>query len=437
MAITSRFTGKHAVLLLSSTLSLSFAAQAGQGPYVGVGGGVNFVDKQKYRIYYPNGGGMLDDGTEIGQIKFEDGWAGGLVLGYASESWLRPELELLYRQNDLDHIHLEPAGLLSGLLTPNGTDPDGVKGNQNAQTAMVNLWADLFRSSRVRPYAGLGLGAARVALSDGGYDGQDFNNSATTVFAYQVGAGLGFDLGDHLTLSLDYRYLQTDRSKLNLLRDDPATRVKFRYEAQTALLSLRYSFGERAEEAPPPAAPPVEVVPPVEPPAPPPAPPPPACESPKPGVPFSLEGCVVGQTLVLQGVNFEFDKSRLTVNAKTLLDLVADALLARQDIQVEIAGHTDSKGADAYNQKLSESRADAVKLYLIERGIDGSRMSTVGHGETQPVADNATDEGRELNRRVELRVTGSNPAAGPAPTVASPVPEGDVPPPPAEPAPAP
>ncbi|EIT71687.1 MULTISPECIES: OmpA family protein [Hydrocarboniphaga] len=431
----SRFTGKHAAWLLSSTLTVSFTAGAGEGLYIGVGGGINFLDKQKYDLYYPNGGGLVDDGTEIGQIRFKDGWAGGLVLGYSTDSGLRPELELLYRRNDLDHIHIEPAGLLSGLLTPNGTDPDGVEGKQDAQTAMVNLWLDLFRHSRVRPYAGLGAGAARIAIRDSGYDGEDFNNTATTAFAYQAGAGLGFDLSDRLTLSFDYRYLRTDRSRFNLLRDDPATRVRFRYEAQTALLSLRYSFGQPAEEAPPPAPPPVEVVAPVEPPAPPPPPPPP-CEAPKPGQPFSLEGCEVGQTLVLHGVNFEFDKSRLTANAKTLLDMVADALLARQDIQIEIAGHTDSKGADAYNQKLSESRADAVKLYLIERGIDGSRMSTVGYGETRPIVDNATDEGRELNRRVELRVTGSNPADGPAPTVASPGPEGDVLPPPAEPSPA-
>lgn len=422
-----RAFGQLPLLLLASALPLT--SQAGNGLYLGAAGGANFLDQQSYDIYYPNGGGMVDDGTEIGQIKFKDGWAAGLVLGYTSDSWLRPELELLYRQNDLDRMHIEPAGLLSGLLTPNGTDPDGVKGNQNAQTAMVNLWLDLFRSSRIRPYVGLGLGAARVAISDGGYDGEDFNNTSNTAFAYQVGGGLGFDLGEHLTLSLDYRYLQTERSKLNLLRDDSATRVRFRYEAQTAMLSLRYAFGQPAEEAPPAAPPPVEVVPPAEPPGPPPPPPPPPCESPKPGQPFSLEGCEVGQTLVLHGVNFEFDKSRLTANAKTLLDMVADALLARQDISVEIAGHTDSKGADAYNQQLSESRTDAVKLYLIERGIGGSRMTTVGFGETKPIADNATDEGRELNRRVELRVTGSNPADGPAPTVAPMVPEGDAPPP--------
>jgi len=106
-------------------------------------------------------------------------------------------------------------------------------------------------------------------------------------------------------------------------------------------------------------------------------------------------------------VTFEFDKARLTPDARVLLDMVSDALLARTDIQVEVAGHTDSKGSDAYNQKLSERRALAVKEYLAGRGVEPSRMTAVGYGEVQPVADNGTDEGREYNRRTELKVTGS------------------------------
>ena len=113
-------------------------------------------------------------------------------------------------------------------------------------------------------------------------------------------------------------------------------------------------------------------------------------------------------TMVLQGVNFEFDEDRLTLNAKTLLDQVAGALTKRSDIKIELEGHTDSKGSDTYNQALSEARAASVKRYLIERGVDGGRMSTVGYGETMPVADNTTDEGRELNRRVQLKVTASD-----------------------------
>src|SRR3546814_4701885 len=144
---------------------------------------------------------------------------------------------------------------------------------------------------------------------------------------------------------------------------------------------------------------------PVEPAAPPPPPPPPPCEVPTDGTPMNFAGCKLGDTLVLHGVNFEFDKAALTLNAKTLLDQVADALQTRADIKVELDGYTDSKGSDAYNQKLPEQRAASVKVYLVTRGIARERMLTQGFGESSPIADNASDEGRERNRRVELNVT--------------------------------
>ncbi len=124
--------------------------------------------------------------------------------------------------------------------------------------------------------------------------------------------------------------------------------------------------------------------------------------------PISLEGCKTGDVIVLRGVNFDFNKASLTLNAKALLDQVGDALLARKDIKVEIDGHTDGKGGVAYNQKLSERRADSVKAYLVTRGVEEGRMSTKGFGKSMPIATNDTDEGREANRRVELKVTESN-----------------------------
>ncbi|WP_428309521.1 OmpA family protein [Hydrocarboniphaga sp.] len=128
------------------------------------------------------------------------------------------------------------------------------------------------------------------------------------------------------------------------------------------------------------------------------------CKTPEPGQAITLEGCAAGDTIVLQGVTFEFDKARLTPNAKVILDGVGDALVAKPEIKVEVGGHTDAKGSDAYNLKLSDSRAQAVEQYLIGRGIAASRLSAKGYGESMPVADNDTDEGRELNRRVELKI---------------------------------
>ncbi len=130
----------------------------------------------------------------------------------------------------------------------------------------------------------------------------------------------------------------------------------------------------------------------------------PGCRAPAPGEPITLEGCATGDAVVLRGVTFEFNSSRLTANAKVILNQVADALSARTDLKVEIGGHTDSVGSDAYNQKLSERRARSVYDYLVARGIAPSRMFSRGYGETQPVDSNQTNEGQELNRRVEMKI---------------------------------
>ena len=150
------------------------------------------------------------------------------------------------------------------------------------------------------------------------------------------------------------------------------------------------------------------------PPAPPPAAPaPPPCELPPAGQPMTLDGCKQNDVLILRGVNFDFDKATLTPDAKTILDQVASALQARPDIKVEIDGHTDGKGSVPYNQKLSERRAASVKAYLVGKGVDGGRMTTAGFGKSRPIADNKTDEGRAINRRVELKVTEAATSAAP------------------------
>lgn len=104
---------------------------------------------------------------------------------------------------------------------------------------------------------------------------------------------------------------------------------------------------------------------------------------------------------------FDFDKSVLKPDAKTALD---DLVGKTGDINLEViiaVGHTDSVGSDEYNQKLSVRRAEAVKAYLVSKGLEKNRVYTEGKGEKQPVADNATAEGRAKNRRVEIEVVGT------------------------------
>ena len=115
----------------------------------------------------------------------------------------------------------------------------------------------------------------------------------------------------------------------------------------------------------------------------------------------------VKQAVVIQAdALFDFDKSVLRPDGKKSID-DAVAKLKGVDVEMVIAtGHTDSVGTDAYNQKLSERRAAAVKDYLVSKGIPAAKVTTIGKGESQPVATNKTAEGRQKNRRVDIEFKG-------------------------------
>jgi OOP family OmpA-OmpF porin len=115
----------------------------------------------------------------------------------------------------------------------------------------------------------------------------------------------------------------------------------------------------------------------------------------------------VRQAVVIQAdALFDFDKSVLRPDGRKSID---DALAKLRGVDLELViatGHTDSVGSDAYNQKLSERRAAAVKEYLVSKGIPASKVTTIGKGESQPVATNKTAEGRQKNRRVDIEFKG-------------------------------
>jgi outer membrane protein OmpA-like peptidoglycan-associated protein len=104
------------------------------------------------------------------------------------------------------------------------------------------------------------------------------------------------------------------------------------------------------------------------------------------------------------GVTFAFDSDALNPQFQPVLDKVASTLAEYDKTVIEVAGHTDSVGSDAYNQQLSERRANSVATYLSSRGVTRTRMVTVGAGEKYPVASNDTDDGRAQNRRVEITI---------------------------------
>ena len=131
--------------------------------------------------------------------------------------------------------------------------------------------------------------------------------------------------------------------------------------------------------------------------------------------PVDIEVDEKGCTIVpidVAGVNFAPQSYELTDESKTILDEAAILINASPELQkIEVQAHTDSKGSEKYNLKLSEQRAASVMEYLVSRGVEPSRLISKGYGESQPIADNSTEEGRAKNRRVELKVIQDRPSA--------------------------
>ncbi len=101
-------------------------------------------------------------------------------------------------------------------------------------------------------------------------------------------------------------------------------------------------------------------------------------------------------------VTFATDSAQITPAFQGTLDQVATTITEYRDTRVEVAGHTDNAGSESYNQQLSQRRAQAVANYLASRGVATARITTIGYGETRPVASNETADGRQQNRRVEI-----------------------------------
>jgi len=112
----------------------------------------------------------------------------------------------------------------------------------------------------------------------------------------------------------------------------------------------------------------------------------------------------VGTKIVLNNIFFDYGKSTLRPESYAELGILLKLMNDIPTLKIEISGHTDNKGAADFNQKLSESRAKSVVDYLISKGIDATRMTFKGYGFTQPIATNATEEGRQMNRRTEFKV---------------------------------
>ena len=118
------------------------------------------------------------------------------------------------------------------------------------------------------------------------------------------------------------------------------------------------------------------------------------------GAPVNSVGC-----WTIKGINFDYDKSDIKPQYYGLLDENVAVLKKNPSVKVQIQGHTDSSGSEAYNQSLSERRAESVMNYFVSKRIDARRLSSIGLGELKPIASNDTPEGKAKNRRIEIKIT--------------------------------
>jgi outer membrane protein OmpA-like peptidoglycan-associated protein len=191
-----------------------------------------------------------------------------------------------------------------------------------------------------------------------------------TSWGWMTGGGINYSLNENVALGGFGRYQHWYQRPLDT------------GEVRFVTAGLELMLQQSPPPPPPPPAPPVAQ-------AAPPPPPPPATK----------------KKIVLRGVNFDFNKYNIRPDAVPILEQACRTLKEEPSIMVSADGYTDSIGTDAYNQKLSERRANAVRQWLIKCGIPSSRISARGFGKSNPVASNATPEGRAQNRRTELVVT--------------------------------
>lgn len=325
--------------------ALSLADAATAAPYVGLEAGWNHSRDETF----------IDNGKTIGTVEYNDGWIGGLAFGYAFPMGLRPEIEFARRRNGI--ADYEPSN-----KPASGTHP--------ADSALIGLWYDLPFARAIHPSVGIGVGQAEVRyVHFNNAHNVDRTDTDRTV-AGQIGAGFRYDIGSRFSVTLGYKYFRTRKAVYHL---DP---VDAPYKSDSILAGVRMSFAKA-----------------------PPAPAPVAVQAPEP---LPQAEIAMFEKVWLRPVNFKFDKSDLTEPARAALDEVAEGLLAYPALRVLIEGHCDYIGTDAYNMALGMRRANAVRRYLLERGVPEDQLEVKSFGESEPRADNRTRDGRAANRRVEF-----------------------------------
>ena len=348
-------------------------AQPVTGPYVSIGGGGNLLQDEHLR---------LDDNFPAGKFRYDTGGAAGVgAIGYGFGNGFRVELEGDWRYN----------GLRQYLGTP---FPTRAGGEQTNIGGMVNALFDMdVRTDWIYPYFGGGFGYSFARWDHI----QEIGTTVPYAFtadgtrgdlAYQGIFGLAFPIGflPGLSITAEYRFLSllgngqfsgasigtqgafgpkpfgTAHGNVDITSDNN----------HSAMLGIRYELFPPAPPPPPSAA----------------APPPPAAPAPEPSRTYL--------------VFFDWDRADLTARARQIVAEAATASTHVQTTRIEVNGYTDLSGTQAYNQKLSVRRAEAVEAELVKDGVNRGEITIHGFGESNPLVPTAQGVREPQNRRVEI-----------------------------------
>ncbi|TGY89649.1 OmpA family protein [Marinicauda algicola] len=360
---------KRQLLAASALAALAFpaSAHADEGWYV------------RGALGYGAPGDTDVSGALDGEIQGESDLREALAIGYEWANNFRLEGELAHRYNDTGAIgHFEDS-----------------HSKFQAWSLMLNGIYDFDTGSWWTPYVGAGLGwvesnaslagwttGSRPAGNTGASDPRFIQTEdSDNALAYNLIAGIAWQLGSQLTLDTEYRYFGYGETDYN-----PGIQVD-RLGGHEAWLGLRYSFARPAAPAPVPPAPPQPAPQPEPRPQPQPQPaPPPACED-------------IGRV-----VYFEWDRSNVTDQARAVINAAINDARECGVASVEVAGHADRSGSAAYNVGLSERRARAVQDELVRLGVPASAITLEAFGESRPAVETPDGVREPLNRRAEITI---------------------------------
>lgn len=343
------------VLAAASTTAFAQGAPHAKGFYVGGALGANLAGELDAKV----NSASLGLNNNNASFDMKTGYAVLGTIGYAYGTGLRVEIEPGYRRSGIDRVSSNAGN-------------SNLSGRIENLSAMLNAIYDFDLGASLMPYLGVGFGGSRVS---GKVDGE---GESKWKLAYQGIAGIAYPLNRDLKLDLGYRYFATPDVKTGV----DVGSMSYENRSHSVMLGLRYQFA-------PPAAPVARSVAPAAPVA---APAPVPAPAPAPRA--DIQRAFV--------VFFDFDKSDITAEAARVIAQAADHARRGGVARLVVTGHTDTSGAPAYNQRLSERRAANVREALVRQGLPANAISTIGKGESEPLVKTGDGVREAQNRRAEI-----------------------------------